>query len=41
MTEAGESARFSESTSTSLAMCDPGDDILIFIQAEKLAVQHV
>ncbi|KJB85663.1 NADPH--cytochrome P450 reductase [Paenibacillus sp. E194] len=32
---------YNGSTSTFLAMCDPGDDILIFIQAEKPAVQHV
>lgn len=32
---------YNGSTSTFLAMCDPGDDILVFIQAEKPAVQHV
>ncbi|TQR46209.1 cytochrome P450 [Paenibacillus popilliae] len=28
-------------TSAYLAMCNPGDDILIFIQAENYAVQHI
>lgn len=30
-----------ELTSAYLSICNPGDDILIFIQAENLAVQHI